>query len=82
MRTNITLEDDVYQLATLYVSARGMTLGAAIGELVRKANTSTSPQANSDRLITAPSGIRIVPPRSKVITSAMVQDALHEDDRD
>ncbi len=76
MRTNVALEDDIYQLASVYASAKGMTLGAAIGELIRKANTAQP----SFRLITAPNGLRIVPPRGKVITSEMVQEALEEDD--
>ncbi len=79
MRTNVTLEDDIYQLASVYASAKGMTLGAAIGELIRKANTTHTPSPSS-RLITAPNGLRIVPSSGKVITSEMVQEALEEDD--
>lgn len=80
MRTNVTLEDDIYQLASVYASAKGMTLGAAIGELIRKANSEPRSPSPSSRLITAPNGLRIVPSRGKVITSEMVQDALEEDD--
>ena len=71
MRTNVTLEDDIYQIVSVYASAKGMTLGAAIGELIRKA----APQAQSpsSRLITAPNGLRIVPSQGKVITSEMVR---------
>lgn len=79
MRTNVTLEDDIYQLASVYASAKGMTLGAAIGELIRKANTAAQSPSPSSRLITAPNGLRIVPSRGKVITSEMVQEALEED---
>jgi len=82
MRTNITLEDDIYQLATVYASAKGMTLGAAIGDLIRKANTAQPAPSPSSRLITAPNGLRIVPPSGRVITSEMVQEALEEDDLD
>jgi hypothetical protein len=35
-RTSITLDDDVHELAIIYAHARGITLGAALGELVRK----------------------------------------------
>jgi len=80
MRTNVTLEDDVYQLASLYATAKGMTLGAAIGELIRKASTAPRSQSPSTRLITAPNGLRIVPSRGEVVTSEMVQEALEEDD--
>jgi hypothetical protein len=36
MRTSITLDDDAYQLASLYAKGRGITLSAAINEAVRK----------------------------------------------
>jgi hypothetical protein len=80
MRTNVTLEDDVYQLASVYATAKGITLGAAIGEMVRKANSSPRAQSLSPRLITAPNGLRIAPSRGGVISSGMVQAALEEDD--
>lgn len=36
MRTSITLDEDVYQLATLYAKGRGVTLSAAISEMARR----------------------------------------------
>lgn len=35
MRTTINLPDDVHQIARLYAEERNLTLGEAIGELVR-----------------------------------------------
>ncbi len=81
MRTNVTLEDDVYQLATTYAQARGITLGAALGELVRKAKAAPRAATPSPRLIIASNGLRIIPSRGGgVIASQMVEDALEEDD--
>ena len=37
MRTTITLDDDVHEFAAYYARARGITLSAAIDELIRKA---------------------------------------------
>jgi hypothetical protein len=82
VRTNVTLEDDVYQLASVYASAKGITLGAAIGELIRKADATPDSPSPSPRLITAPNGLRIVPPSGRIITSEMVKEALEEDDLD
>lgn len=50
MRTSITLDEDVYTLASTYAGAKGITLGAAIGELVRKAEAAPERGTNSQRL--------------------------------
>ena len=78
MRTSVTLDDDVYQLASLYADARGITLGAAIGELVRKANTERSDAAATSRLKTAHNGLRIFPARGRIITPEMVKEAQED----
>jgi len=78
MRTSITIDDDVYQLASLYAAGRGITLGAAIGELVRKANAAESPVSPSSQLKTARNGLRIFPSRGRTITPEMVRDAQED----
>jgi hypothetical protein len=50
MRTSITLDEDIYQLASAYAAAKGITLGAAVGELVRKGENLPDPPKNSSRL--------------------------------
>jgi len=80
MRTSITLDEDVYQQATLYARGRGVTLSTAISEMARKgveAMQSTSP---SPRLKRAPNGLLIIPSDGRVITSEMVKAALEEDE--
>jgi len=42
MRTTITLEDDAFGLAQSYAQARGLTLGQAISELIRRGTSDTS----------------------------------------
>ena len=79
MRTSITLDDDVYQLAFLYAKGKGITLGAAMGELVRKAATAPHTETPSPRLITAPNGLLIFASRGRVITPEMVK-ATQEDE--
>ena len=39
MRTSIQLEDHIHEYASVYASARGISLSAAINELVRRAQT-------------------------------------------
>lgn len=80
MRTSITLDEDVYEIATLYAKGRGVTLGAALGEMVRKAISAPSSPTPSPRLKRAPNGLLIFAGTGRVITNEMVKTALEEDD--
>lgn len=77
MRTNVTLDDDVHQLASIYAAAKGITLGAAIGELIRKAEAA-SPAAPEIRR--SPNGLPCFPPTGKGLTLKMVKEAESEFD--
>jgi hypothetical protein len=80
MRTTVTLDEDIYQLATLYAKGRGVTLGAALSELARKGTQPQSAESATAGLVRAPNGLLIIPARGRVITSEMVKAALEEDD--
>ena len=81
MRTSVTLDQDVYELAVLCAKGRGVTLGAAIGELVRKGQEArTTEPSPSPRLKRLPNGMLVARARGRVITSEMVKAALEEDD--
>jgi hypothetical protein len=69
MRTSVTLDDDVYQLASLYAKGRGLTLGAAIGELVRRGEA--APRSSAIEI--APNGMPVFKSRGRLITSEMVK---------
>ena len=75
MRTNVNLDDDIRQLTTAYANARGISLGAAIGELIRRAE-STAARVEVRR---APNGVPLFPRKGRVITDEMVRRALEED---
>jgi hypothetical protein len=79
MRTSITLDDDVYQLASMYAAGRGITLGAAVGELVRKANVVPHSSPDSLGIKIAPNGLPVFASRGRVITPEMVKDAQEDD---
>jgi hypothetical protein len=79
MRTSITLDEDVYQLASLYSKGRGTTLGAAIGELVRKGVSAAPSDPISLRLKRAPNGLLILAGNGRVITPEMVKDAQEDE---
>jgi len=71
MRTSVTLDDETYIEASTYASARGISLGAAIGELIRKAQS--APAAPDIRR--SESGLAMFPPSGKVLTAKMVREA-------
>ena len=79
MRTSITLDDEIYELASTYAHARDITLGAAIGELVRRGESASRPATGSDRIVTAPNGLPVFKSRGRVITSEMVRAALEDE---
>jgi hypothetical protein len=80
MRTSVTLDQDVYELAFLYAKGRRVTLGRAISELVRKGQEARTSGELSPRLMRAPNGLVIARPQGRVITNEMVKAALEEDD--
>lgn len=50
MRTSINLDADVYSFASAYAEAKGITLGSAISELVRRAEQVPEKATDSPRL--------------------------------
>lgn len=72
MRTNITLDDDTHQIASIYAAARGITLGAAISELIRKAEAHPQP---APEIRKSESGLAMFPSTGKVLTPEMVKEA-------
>ncbi|MGC2636466.1 MAG: hypothetical protein WA294_04765 [Acidobacteriaceae bacterium] len=74
MRTDVDLDEDVFQILSIHASARGITLGAAIGELVRKAE---SPPERPD-IRRSPNGLPRFPPTERALTLEMVKEAESE----
>ncbi len=81
MRIDITLDDDVYEFASFYANARDITLGAAIGELVRRAVSAPRVGSNSDRIVIAPNGLPVFKSRARVITTEMVKATEEENSK-
>jgi len=48
MRTTVTLDEDVHMFALIYAKAKGITMSAAINDLVRKAEKIAPPPADLD----------------------------------
>ena len=80
MRANVNLDTDAYAFASAYASAKGLPLGAAISELLRRAEqTPEPPLSGSSRLKTDEHGYLVVAKAGKVITPEMVREASEDD---
>ena len=51
MRTTLTLDDDVAELAARQAKARSVSLGKAVSDLVRRGLNAPTPSANKDGLV-------------------------------
>ena len=78
MRANVNLDTDAYTFASTYASARGLALGAAISELLRRAEQSPDLSSQS-KLTTNTRGMLVRRKDGRVITPEMVKE-LSEDD--
>jgi hypothetical protein len=79
MRTSINLDADVHTFASAYADAKGITLSAAISELVRLAEQAPEPSSDSPRLKTSPHGYLVVAATGDILTPEMVKDASEEE---
>lgn len=76
MRTTITLDDDTHEFAAYYARVRGLTLSAAIDELIRKAQAPSAPKPD---IRIGPNGLPMFPPTGRRITAEMVKEIEAEE---
>lgn len=77
MRTNLNIDADAYDFASAYANARGITLGAAVSELLRRAEQ--APEPPSRRLKLDEHGLLVVAKTGRVITPEMVKESSEDD---
>lgn len=77
MRTTITLDDETHEFAAYYARARGLSLSAAINELIKKAETAPPPPA--PEIEYSEIGLPLLPRTGKVITCEMVKKLEEEE---
>jgi len=79
-RANVNLDNDAYSVATAFAAARGIALGAAISELIRRAEQAPElPLSASPKLKRDQHGFLIVKAAGPVITSEMVREESEDD---
>ena len=76
-RANIHLDEDAYSFAAAYASAKGIALGAAISELLRRAE-GTLPQATTSLKKNA-RGLLVRAKTARSITPGLVKEASEDD---
>jgi hypothetical protein len=74
MRTTITLNDKTHAFASYYAQARGLTISAAIDELIRKAQVAAPAEIEY-----SPNGFPMFPPTGRTITDDMVKSLAEEE---
>lgn len=73
-RANVHLDNDAYSAAVAFAVAKGLPLGAAISELIRRAEQAPEPPISaSSKLARDEHGFLIVKGPGSVITSEMVK---------
>ncbi len=79
MRTTVNLDLDVYRFTSAYAGAKGITLSAAISELIRRAEQVPEPGSSSPRLAMNEHGYLEIADSGNVLTSAMVKKASEDE---
>jgi len=77
MRVEIDLDSDVYDFALRYARGKGVSLGEAIGELLRRAEE--APGLSSAMLVRNRGGMLVRARGGRVVTSDMVAEFSEDD---
>jgi hypothetical protein len=79
-RTNLHLDNEALEFASLYAGARGINLGVAVSELIRRAERTSEPSASaSPKLKKDRYGFLVVKADGPAITSEMVKEESEDD---
>jgi hypothetical protein len=79
MRTTVNLDADVYSFTSAYAGAKGITLSAALGELVRRAEQAPELESESSRLMRNEHGYLEIAETGKALTPEMVKAASEDE---
>ena len=79
VRLTVNLDPDVYRFTSAYAGAKGITLSAALGELIRRAEQAPEPGSDSPRLLMNEHGYLEIAETGNSITPEMVKQAAEDD---
>ena len=75
----VNLDADVYSFTSAYAGAKGITLSAAISELVRRAEHAPEPGSDSPKLQRNEYGYLEIAETANVLTPAKVKSASEDE---
>jgi hypothetical protein len=75
----VNLDPDVYSFTSAYAGAKGITLSAAISELIRRAEQAPAPGSDSPRLKTSRHGYLVIAGTGDALTPEMVKEASDDE---
>ena len=78
MRTNVNIADDARQFAAAYAHARGISLGEAITDLIRKGQQATSVRQSTPKFERSSAGFPLFSDSGRTITTEMVREFEEE----
>jgi hypothetical protein len=79
MRLTVNLDPDVYSFTSAYAGAKGISLSAALGELIRRAEQVPQPGSDSARLHMNEHGYLEIATPGDPMTPEMVKEAAEDD---
>ena len=74
MVLTVNLEPDVYDFTSAYAGAKGISIDAALTELIRRAEQTPEPPMSSSRLVLSEHGYYVVAATGHPITPEMVKE--------
>ena len=78
MRLTVNLDPDVYRFTSAYAGAKGLTLSAALSELIRCAERAPQPGSDSPRLKRNEHGYLEIAETGDPLTLGMVKEAAED----
>jgi len=79
-RTNLHIDNDALEFASVYANSKGISLGIAVSELLRRAERTPEPNPRaSTKLKQDGRGFLVVKASKPVITSEMVREDSEDD---
>ena len=80
MRTTVDLDSDVYLFTSIYARTKGITLSAAINELIRRTEQRAEGRSDFPRLKTSPHGYLVIAGTGHVLTQETVRESSEDED--
>ena len=79
-RTNLHIDNDALEFASVYANSRGISLGIAVSELIRRAKQMPDPTVGASSMVRRDEyGFLVVKASGPVITSEMVKEESEDD---